>query len=96
MSSLCEVPSGVHCRLNFGGPGQRTSIVIDKPHVVCSSGRQTPWPKKRCAIAHAIPVARLFAMSAFGPLHPPFTVSWKTCNHRSNTSGVNAELLCIC
>lgn len=43
-------------------------------------------------MAHAIPVARLFAMVAFGPTQPPATVSWNTCSQRSNSSDVNGAL----
>jgi hypothetical protein len=56
-----------------------------------SAGRHTPCPSNRCAIAQAIPVARLFASVAFGPDQPPFTVSWKTCSQRSNNSGVKGS-----
>lgn len=37
-----------------------------------------PCPRKRWA--HAIPVARLFTLVAFGPTQPPSTVSWNTCS----------------
>lgn len=59
-------------------------------HVRCSAGRQTPWPRSRCAIAQAVPVARFLAVVACGPLQPPSTVSWKIWSQRSNSSGVNS------
>ncbi len=54
-------------------------------------GRQTPLPSTRWAIAHAIPVARFFAMSAFGPVQPPSTASRKICSQRSNASAENGS-----
>ena len=44
-------------------------------------GAPNPVPEETLrAMAHAIPVARLFAVVAFGPVHPPLTVSRKICS----------------
>jgi len=76
--------------------GARRATAAPNPWPTASAihvGRvaRSPLARNRCAMAQAMPVARLSVAVALGPVEAPCTVSWKICSHRSNSGGVHGS-----